>query len=78
MEIILHRTIADMTYKELRDYLDEEEDNLDLAEVQAWLEQTIADNMHKRSDYADALKKACHLALLYIDFAIEPGKGVIQ
>ena len=78
MDIILHRTIEDMTYKELRDFLDEEEETMDLAEIQNWLEQTIADNLHKRSEYAETLKKACHLALLYIDFAIEPGKGVIQ
>ena len=78
MDIVLNRTVADMTYKKLRDYLEESEDEMDLCQIQNWLEDQIAKNLHKRGDAAENYKKACHLALLFIDYAIEPGKGSFQ
>lgn len=76
MDIILTRTLADYSYKELRDYLDENDDSLDLNEAAEWLEDLIAKRLNQRNENAETIKKAAHLALLFIDFAREPGKGL--
>jgi hypothetical protein len=78
IEFTFSRTIADLTYKELLDHLDDVdcgEGELDTSEVEAWLEEVIADNLNKRTENAEQFKKLAHLALYFIDFVKEPGKG---
>ncbi len=78
VEFIFSRTIGDYTYQELQDHLDEieaGEGELDILEIETWLDDIIADNLKKRGENAEQLKKLAHLALYFIDFAKEPGKG---
>ncbi len=78
VEFVFCRTIGDYTYQELRDHLDDVEMGeceLDLVSVETWLDEVIADNLHKRSENAEQYKKLAYLALYFIDYAKEPGKG---
>jgi hypothetical protein len=78
MDIMLTRTIADLSYKELVNYLDDPEYCLDLAECENWLEDIIAKNIHKHHEDIETMKKIAHLALYFIDYAKEPGEGAMQ
>jgi hypothetical protein len=75
---VFYRSIGDYSYKELVEKLCECDlgpDDFDWTEAANWLEEIIAANLHKRSEIAEDLKKAAHLALYLVDLAFEPGKG---
>lgn len=74
----VYRDICEYSYRELVERCSETEGAMDLVAIASWLEDQIAARVHDFSTEGDVVKKAAFLALLFIEFASEPGRGMVQ
>lgn len=74
----VYRDICEYSYRELVERCSETEGAMDLVAIASWLEDQIAARVHDFSTEGEVVKKAAFLALLFVEFAAEPGRGMVQ
>lgn len=74
----VYRDICEYSYRDLVKRCSDTENAMDLVALSAWLEDQIAMRVRDYSTDGEAVKKAAFLALLFIEFAAEPGRGMVQ
>lgn len=74
----VYRDICEYSYRELVERCSETESAMDLVAISNWLEDQIAARVKDYSTEGEAMKKAAFLALLFVEFAAEPGRGMVQ
>jgi hypothetical protein len=73
---MIYRDISDLSYRELAQKCSDTETSMDLESISNWLVDQISIRVMKIDEESETTKKACFLALLFIEFAKEPGKGI--